>query len=585
MPRNRIKDYKIRDHNNTPVAIDDYRQAPWRQTYAGVTIDFRRWLYVGRPELADDGSSLRDKNSGFPLEHAGRDGMVEAIRDTVWKLPSLETKTKCTYSYELNYWFEFLDYRDAVVQPIHELADIDRDVVKGFIRWLKFTKKADTETGRLSYNSIRKTYSCVKSVIQSFVRQGTLPEGLFPRNPFPHSNRTVVGHKPYTKKLMTSLMAALYQDIRGIREGTLQLNECDVLALYLLAIAARAGRNTTPLLELTRDAVMPHPIKPDKLGLLVTYKRRGHKTSVQAFARNQEISDMISLPMDVLTLYWDAVSLTAPLAAEVPQVERKRLWLYRKAGSYSGEVGSLTEFAMAKAVQRLVKRHGLNEDGKPLKLNISRLRKTFAQRIWQLSGGDLIATAEQLGNTPPVAGQSYVAVTPEMVANFRRLGILMYADWAGKLDDLVFLEDLAKETGIPVDCLRDIAVGYNNTGVGRCTDPRHGARAPGDGSLCTRWLECFRCSNQLVMESDLHRLFSFYFLLLKERNFISKKRWDELYDPIIRIIDEEIIAQNLKTKENPKGCFDPYRVNMARAESETNPHPMWRDRAILGRVS
>jgi hypothetical protein len=172
-----------------------------------------------------------------------------------------------------------------------------------------------------------------------------------------------------------------------------------------------------------------------------------------------------------------------------------------------------------------------------------------------------------------------------MVANFRRLGILMYADWAGKLDDLVFLEDLASETGIPVDCLRDIAVGYNNTGVGRCTDPRHGARAPGDGSLCTRWLECFRCPNQLVMESDLHRLFSFYFLLLKERNFISKKRWDELYAPIIHIIDEEIIAQNLKTKENPKGCFDLYRVNMARAESEANPHPMWRDRAILGSVS
>ncbi len=451
MPRNRIKDYKIRDPNNTPVAIDDYRQAPWRQTYAGVTIDFRRWLYVGRPELADDGSSLRNKNSGFnPLEHAGRDGMVEAIRDAVWKLPSLEAKTKCAYSCELKYWFEFLDYRDAVVQPIYELADIDRDVIQGFIRWLKFTKETDSETGRLSYNSIRKTFSCVKSVIQSFVHQGILPEGLFPRNPFPHSNRAVVGHKPYPKILMTSLMAALYQDIRGIREGTLQLNECDVLALYLLAIAARAGRNTTPLLELTRDAVMPHPIKPDKLGLLVTYKRRGRKTSVQAFARPQEISDMISLPMDVLTLYRDAVSLTEPLAIQVPQVERKRLWLYRKAGSYSGEIGSLTEFAMAKAVQRLVKRHGLNEDGKPLRLNISRLRKTFAQRIWQLSGGDLIATAEQLGNTPPVAGQSYVAITPEMVANFRRLGILMHADWSGKLDDLVFLEDLARETGIPL---------------------------------------------------------------------------------------------------------------------------------------
>jgi hypothetical protein len=224
------------------------------------------------------------------------------------------------------------------------------------------------------------------------------------------------------------------------------------------------------------------------------------------------------------------------------------------------------------------------EDGKPLKLNTSRLRKTFSQRIWQLSGGDIVTTAKELGNSPSVAGQSYVAVTPEMVANFRRLGLLMHADWAGKLDDLVFLEELAKNTGILPSHLRDIAVGFNNTGVGRCTDPRYGTKAPGDGQICTRWLECFRCQNQLVMQSDLYRLFSFYFLLLKERNFISIQKWDDLYGPIIKIIDEEIVKPNLKTGKNPKGCFDPYRVAKAKAEAEINPHPMWRDRVLLGSV-
>jgi hypothetical protein len=351
-----------------------------------------------------------------------------------------------------------------------------------------------------------------------------------------------------------------------------------------LTIAARTGRNTTPLLELTRDAVLPHPIKPDKLGLLVTYKRRGRKASVQPFEKPQEIADMISLPMDVLTLYREVASMTEPLVSEASQEERNQLWLYRKNRAFSGKVVTLNSDTMYCAVQRLIKRHNLTEDGKPLQLNISRLRKTFAQRIWQSSGGDLIATAEQLGNTPKVAGQSYVAVTPDMVTNFRRLGILMHADWAGKMDDMAFLEELARETGIPADRLRDIAVGYNNTGVGRCTDPRNGANAPGDGSLCTRWLECFRCPNQLIMESDLHRLFSFYFLLLKERNHISREKWDTLYAPIIQIIDEEIIAPNLRTKHNPSGCFDPYRANRARAEAEMAPHRMWQDRVILGGV-
>jgi len=244
----------------------------------------------------------------------------------------------------------------------------------------------------------------------------------------------------------------------------------------------------------------------------------------------------------------------------------------------------LTKEAMFQTIKRLVERHSLTENGKTLHLNISRLRKTFAQRIWQLTGGDLIATAENLGNTPAVAAESYVAVTPEMEANFRRLGKLMHADWGGKLDDIISMEELAKEIGIPVDSLRDIAIGNNNTGVGRCTNPKSGANAPGDGSLCTRWLECFNCPNQLVMESDLYRLFSFYFLLLKERNFISRDKWEKLYAPIIKIIDENIIAPNLRTKLNPKGCFEPYRVNKYRVEAELNPHRMWQDRSILGSV-
>jgi catalase len=107
---------------------------------------------------------------------------------------------------------------------------------------------------------------------------------------------------------------------------------------------------------------------------------------------------------------------------------------------------------------------------------------------------------------------------------------------------------------------------------------------PGDGTLCTRWVECFQCRNQLVMESDLYRLFSFYCLIINERNFISRQRWDELYGKIINILDHEIITANLRTKENSQGCFDPYRVQKYRAEAAANPHPMWQDRTILGRV-
>ena len=294
------------------------------------------------------------------------------------------------------------------------------------------------------------------------------------------------------------------------------------------------------------------------------------------------------MPLDVLTLYREIVSLTEPLMTEVLPGLSNRLWLYRQTGSgrdTKTRVKVLTIHNYFVSAQRIIKRHDLlDEDGKPLHLNISRLRKTFAQRMWQLTGGDVVALSEKLGNTPAVAGQTYVAVTPEMEANFRRIGHIMHADWAGKLDDVAFLAEFTRETGISAEQLKRIAVGDNNTGVGRCTDPLHGGKAPGDGTLCTRWVECFHCQNQIVMESDLYRLFSFYYLLLKERNFISRSRWDELYGKIIHIIDHEIITPNLRTRKNPKGCFEPYRVQKYRAEAEANPHPMWRDRTILGEV-
>lgn len=581
MPRNREKDYTIRSAN-APVSIDDYRKAPWQQTYACRTFDFRRWLFVGRPQLVFEGGKILD-NNGQMVVHAGRDNMVETFSNTVWNINDLEPTTIQGYCTDgLINWFEYLDYRSAAGQPVYEIDQISTEVIEGFIHWLKFTKEADTETGRFGYNCAKGRYTCVKSILQRLINRGFLPEGLFPNNPFPHSNRAANPHKFYNKKVMSDLMVALYSDIKAIRQGVLQLNGSDVLALYLFMIAARTGRNTTPLLELSRDAVLPHPIRPDKLGLLVTYKRRGRTTSVQAFEKPETIEDMISLPMDVMTLYQEALKVTEPLVAEVADEHRNRLWIFRSANN-RGRVIPLNDASMFQAVRRLVGRHGLTENGYPLKLNISRLRKTFAQRIWQITGGDLVATAENLGNTPAVA-ESYLVATPEMEANFRRLGLLMHADWGGKLDDLAFLETLASQIGIPIESLRDIAVGNNNTGVGRCTDPRTGVNAPGDGSLCTRWIECFTCPNQLVMESDLYRLFSFYFLLIKERNFISRQKWDDMYAPIIQIIDEKIIAPNLKTKQNPKGCFDPYRVRKARAEAEANPHRMWQDRSILGSV-
>lgn len=569
------KNYTILGPDKRVVDLDDFRKAPWQQHWDKTTFDFRRWLYVGRPKMDE-----HDTGSG--LQYIGRDKMVEALCDAVWHMPTKRASTKWGYCNDgMARWFEYLDYLHAAGQSVTELDEIDLSLMEGYIHWLLHTKEAATTSGHLSYVAAKDIYSSTKAVLQYLVQHQALSEGIFPQNPFPNSNRAKKSHRPYPKRVIAALLRAMGEDIRGLRDGTLNLSGSETLTLYLLVIAARSGRNPEPLLQMTRDALRPHPIKPDRLGLLVTFKYRGNSTSVQAFAYQQKTEDMVPVPMDVVALFHEVIKMTALLADEAAPELRNRLWLFRN--ETRGQISTLKSGSYRSAATKIVKRHNLMDENElPLMLNISRLRATFSQRMWEITGGDVILTAQLNGNSPTVTDRHYLAVTQEMIANHRRLGHLMHFDWSGSVDDEGKLEELSRETGIPISQLKKIYHGENNTGVGRCRDPLHGHKAPDNGDLCTRWRECFDCPDQVVMESDLYRLFSFYWLLTDERNFISLPRWDELYKPIICKIDQEIVAHNLRSKDNPKGCFDPYRVKKYREEARSNPHPMWRDRAILG---
>jgi len=574
MGRNR-KEYAITQAGCDVVDINEYRKAPWVQTWGIHTHDFRRWLYIGRP-------NLNKHKHGKGLVHAGRDNIVSALRDAVWNAVVRDTTKQFYCANGLAIFFEFLDARHKI-HPVTSLEQIDRVLLEEFIYWLRHIKQANTETGRLAYNGARKGYSAFKSVLLHLVQQNALLRDFFPVNPFPNSNRTINNHAPYSKQVMRELLKALSQDIQELRSGKLKLSPSESLTVYLLVIAARSGRNPTPLLEATRDALQPHPIKPQQMALLQLYKNRGSTSHLQGYRFQRKFEDVVSVPMDVITLFHEVDGMTAPLVNDAPVRLKNRLWIYRSLSNRNyGELMALSLPRYRKSTLNIVKRHNLKEiDGEPLKLNISRLRATFTQRMWYLTSGDIVKTAKLAGNHPNVTDRHYLTATPEMEANHRRLGHVMHADLSGALDNPDKLESLSREVGIPADQLLRIANGENSTGVGRCRDPLHGAKAPGDGALCTRWLACFTCPDQVVLESDIYRLYSFYFLLIKERNFMQRQRWDEVYGPIINIIDNEIVDPNLRTAQNPRGCFYPLRVKRMRERAEREPHPMWRSREIL----
>ncbi|CAI2024964.1 Uncharacterised protein [Serratia fonticola] len=476
-------------------------------------------------------------------------------------------------------WFEYLDARlnKGNAQPVTSLKDITHEIIEGFASWLLHRPVQRTTSGRHSYTGARALYSQVKSIWLECIASGGLNPACIPDNPFPGSNRATKSPQPYSREEMSRLLGALGSDLQLIRDGYYTGEQSDQMMIYLLLVAVRTGRNPTPLFEMRRDALQPHPIKPETHALLTMYKRRGNNISVQSFrAPSREVEDMATVTASVATLIYEVCDITAPLVKSAPESIRNNLWLFRSARRDKGAVRCINARNCHEIIKRFVARHALMSDetggkAKPFQLTFMRLRKTFASRMWAITEGDLGRTATALGNQPRVTDTHYLVATPEMARNHRFIGKCLEIDVRDKNNDPEALNNLAKEMSVSIDEVKRILQGKTNTGVGRCSSPLFGKFAPQTGTeVCTAFLHCFRCPNQVIMGSDLHRLYSFYWLLIKERNILRRNSWHKVYGWVIREIDQVI---------SPR--FNQKMVTSARENAKLNPHPMWRDRAML----
>lgn len=381
--------------------------------------------------------------------------------------------------------------------------DIDRAFIDHYIAWLGRQFKTDG-TELISYVTQKTNYVKTKSLLVEACKLGLLPEraNLFPTNPYPGSSRHYKGEKPLSKSERKRFAQALQHDLTKIAKGEFEGTEGHALALICLLISLRTGLNTTPLLELSRDALQPHPLKPN-WRLLVSYKRRSSTTHIQALRWSERISATASAQTDVVGWYEWARERTRGLPMEAPPGMVDRLWLYRVGGKH--EVTALSLDNISDVASRFVKRHGLvSDDGSSLKLTISRLRTTYVNRLYELSGFDAIVSARLAGHTVQVSGDHYLTVSPEAEKEFHFAGITL------------------------VDALRTRKASATNesaiapTPVGRCDDPVNGEFAPKkNGKLCIDFLSCFQCKNMVVTGDDLWRLFSFYYLLVGERSIMN----------------------------------------------------------------
>ncbi|WP_186426313.1 hypothetical protein [Cupriavidus metallidurans] len=389
-------------------------------------------------------------------------------------------------------------------------------------------------------------------------RRHLVPGGaeLFPANPFPHCNARLKGATPLSTGERIRVATALRDDIIAIHKQQFDGPASAALVVYLLAIAIRTGANSTPLLEMKRNCLKPHPFMHNMM-LLETFKRRGNATQLKSLRFSREEDQSLAVAMDGVALMRKVLAMTQPLADIARDDLKDFVWLFTGEGitEKSRQLTRLSPCALCLGIQALIDRHQLKaDDGGPLQLNASRLRKTMEDRLWQLSGGDLIATAALMGHTPQVADNHYLACTKSMREDATFVGEALPDIYrSGKNGD-------DRGNVIPIASL-------TATRVGSCKDPYYGDKAPRDGTPCDDFFACFSCRSYAIVGSpdDLHRLFSFYWFLEREKDRARSNDWRTQFHRTMRLIDA-FTADN----------FDSASVQAAKERARVDPHIFWK---------
>lgn len=425
------------------------------------------------------------------------------------------------------------------------------DVVR-YIAWL-----------RLKYpngSTAKNYYSAFKSVLVGLMDYGFIDQShdvLLPANPFPMNGATTRGETPLSQSEMERLAAALKLDLIAIHHGGFSGLDSEALVVLMLIVGMRSGINTTPLLEMKRDCLGPHPFMPN-LMLVRTFKRRGKGAQLTSL-RQTHIHDLAaSIPMDGVAVLKKVLGMTQNLVAEAPDGIKDRVWLYRSSqrGDLKGQTLCLNMGRVHENTKAIVHRHGLfADDGSVLRVTLGRLRKTMENRLWKLSDGDLLAVSAVMGNSPQVADNHYLHLDERTKAEGAKfIGEALPGKLRGH--DLV------------------------PTPTGSCKDSLQGALAPKDGSThCAEFTHCLGCPSYAIVGTvkDLHRLFSFQRFLMSEVGYYATDEWSEW-----RLHHQDLIA---RIDQIAYDNFIPEMVAQAKALAEKNPHPFWAIRMRQSQLS
>lgn len=216
----------------------------------------------------------------------------------------------------------------------------------------------------------------------------------------------------------------------------------------------------------------------------------------------------------------------------------------------NGELQPRFTRAPGPALARWVKQHGIiDEDGNPIVLNISRLRKDNRSILYKQTGGD---DRFVVNHTKAVAHKHY--------GNVPRLQDLHEQ---AVVDGLNAAFD-APPTVVP----DDVAEVLPQTWVAACKDPDASPHGSVDGVCASPFWGCLDCGNAVFSESKIPALTAFALAIRREREVMTEGEWRQKFGRaylritghILPKLPEEIVAAALERAPDEDALYLPTGV-------------------------
>ncbi|MDN7184717.1 hypothetical protein M0D69_43265 [Caballeronia sp. SEWSISQ10-4 2] len=512
------------------------------------------------------------------------------------------TASVTTYFGQLPYLFEYLAGSSQTPVPPRPKfpSDLSPLHVQHFIGWLQ--KRAQAAGWRPS--STRNTYKAIKAVLAEMFAQGFIPgepSRFFRRGALPWSREDSL-QTSLSDTEQERLAKAIKSDLVDVHHGRLPLKQGAVQGLRLLLVAHRQGLNPTPLLEMCRDALAPGFLPGTIRMRTAKHRNKKVRSSIGRSALGRQAPTQPSEQPDEQDLCFDlsegavlqqAIASTRELVCEAPPTLKQRIWLYRaeaSAGSTKrGNITCLDNKSLNRAIQGVIQRRNLlGDDGLPLRLNLSRLRKSRFDRALRTADGDIAITANLMGNTPRVAGANYPSMNEARkadAASFMNGDYTALMRTEGQAPRGPEIQPVQVQ---PFKVSKDGASALPTpTPVSACSDSISGEHAPNDGSShCDRYVMCLFCSSFAIVGTvdELWRLFSFQMFAQAELDHLDEALGPErTADGLLEDLRDRYRVAIPYIDDFTQRQFARSRVAQARARTASGLHPYWQHQMTMSR--